>query len=384
MKPRIAIVGAGIGGLSCALALQRVGFSPRVYDQMPIVGEVGAGIGLWPGAVDSLEQIGVSDWFWQLPVCRFTRAETCSPSGRVLTGFNVSEMTGGRGFVVRRTDLHRALVEQVDPSRMTLGAELVGLRQDPNSVTLRFADGNTAEADFVIGADGVRSAVRTATIGAAEPRYSGETCYRGMAEIAVAESGTLREVQGRGRRCAVHPLDPAHVYWWAAIRTPAGVEDDPAERKEVLARAFRGWQFGFPEALAATPAETILRNDLFDRPALKKWSQGRVTLLGDAAHPTTPNLGLGGCMAIEDGVVLARALAEHDGQYEGAFAQYERERHRRTARVVRMSAMFGRIGSITGPRQVRLREAVMSIAPTSMMARAFAAPVTYQPGPLVR
>jgi 2-polyprenyl-6-methoxyphenol hydroxylase-like FAD-dependent oxidoreductase len=384
MKLDIAIVGAGLGGLSLALALQRVGFSPRVYDQTPALGEVGAGIGLWPGALRSLAEIGIAEWFWKLPVCRFRRAETCSPDGRVLTGFDVSGITGGEGFVVRRTDLHRAMLEQLDPARLTLGAELIGLSQDSDGVTLRFADGRTAGADIVVGADGLRSVVRAATVGSSEPRYSGETCYRGMARVSVTDTGILREVQGRGRRCAVHPLDDDHVYWWAAVRTPAGWQDDPTQRKEVLAQAFRGWEFGFPEALAATSADSILRNDLFDRPALKQWSHGRVTLLGDAAHPTTPNLGLGGCMAIEDGLVLARALAENGGQPAAAFAQYEQERHKRTARVVRMSAMFGRMGSLTGPRQARLREAVMSHTPTALMARTFADPVGYQPGPLTR
>lgn len=384
MKPSIAIVGAGIGGLSCALALQRVGFSAQVYDQMTVASEVGAGIGLWPGAVTSLAEIGIADWFWKLPVCRFQRAETCTPDGRVLTGFDVSAITRGDGFVVRRADLHRALLEMVDPTRMTLGSELVGLGQDRDGVNLSFADGSAARFDLVIGADGLRSVVRAALHGAAEPRYSGETCFRGMSAVAVEDTGTLREVQGRGRRCAVHPLDAGHVYWWAAVRTAADGRDAPEQRKEMLARAFRGWEFGFPEALVATPAETILRNDLFDRRALKKWSAGRVTLLGDAAHPTTPNLGLGGCMAIEDALVLARALSERDGRPEAAFGQYERERHRRTAEVVRMSAMFGRLGSMTGRRRVRVREDLMSLAPTALMARAFARPVSYQPGPLAR
>lgn len=382
MSVKVAIAGAGVGGLSLAIALRRIGVEARVFEQSPVIGDVGAGIGLWPGALHSLERIGIAEWFWDLPVCPFERAETCAPDGRLLVGFDVTGVTGGWGYVVRRTDLHRALMESLEPDQVTLGREVVGVRQTSQQAFLQFADGAEEAADVVVGADGLHSTVRSELFGDTPPRYSGETCYRGMAELAVPDSGVLREVQGNGARAAVHPLDPEHVYWWATRRAPAGEVESPEQRKANVERTHSGWKFGLPEALQRTPADTILKNDLYDRPPLRRWSVGRIALLGDAAHPTTPNLGLGGCMAIEDAVVLARSMADHPGDHAAALAEFHRGRARRTARVVRMSAMFGRLGSLRNPSAIRLREASLRFAPTALSKRSFSGVVGFDPGPL--
>jgi 2-polyprenyl-6-methoxyphenol hydroxylase-like FAD-dependent oxidoreductase len=375
------IIGGGIGGLSLALAAHRIGVSARVYEQAPTIEAIGAGIGLWPGALQGLRTLGVADWFWELPVCPFRWAETATPDGRTITGFDVLSITGGQGYVVRRGDLHRALLEQLPDGVVVTGKRLVGLTQDAGGVDLTFADGTTERARTVVGADGLRSVVRAAVAGAHEPRYSGETAYRGIAEIHVDDPGMMRETQGNGWRGAVHPLDSGHVYWWAAHRAPAGVAQDPQQRKDTVLAGVDGWVGGLPQAVAATPADQILHNDLFDRDPLPAWTSGRVTLLGDAAHPTTPNLGLGGCMAIEDAVVLARALRQ-TGAYGPAFAHYEFERHTRTARVVTMSRLMGRTGSLTNPLAVKVWRSLNAVTPARVAASMLAREVTYTPGPL--
>ncbi|HRY09043.1 MAG: FAD-dependent monooxygenase [Actinobacteria bacterium] len=375
------IIGGGIGGLSLALALHRVGVPARVYEQAPTLEPVGAGIGLWPGALQGLRTLGVAQWFWDLPVCPFRWAETATPDGRTITGFDVSGITGGQGYVVRRADLHRALYEQLPDGAVVTGKQLVGLAHDPDGVDLSFADGSTERADTVVGADGLRSVVRTALVGAHDPRYSGETAYRGIAAVAVEDLGMMRETQGIGWRGAVHPLDAEHVYWWAARRVPAGQMQDPHTRKQTVLGGVEGWVGGLPEAVTATPAEAILHNDLYDRDPLATWTVGRVSLLGDAAHPTTPNLGLGGCMAIEDAVVLGRAWAQ-TGAYGPAFAQYEFERHARTARVVRMSRLMGRTGSLTNPVAVKVWRSLNAVTPARVAASMLAREVSYTPGPL--
>lgn len=382
MAVSVAIVGAGIGGLSCALALRQVGVDVHVYEQADRLSEVGAGIGLWPGALRSLARIGITDRFWQVPRCTFREAETATPDGRALVRFDISELSPDRpGFVLRRSDLHSCLVDSVGGHAITLDSEVVGVAQEAGGAVLSMADGTEARADVVIGADGLRSVVRRILFGDREPRYSGETCYRGLAPLRVADTGLLREVQGAGLRGAVHPVDADTVYWWAARRSPADVAETPAERKRVLLERYAGWQGGLPEAVALTPADQILKNDLFDRPPLSSWYTGRVALLGDAAHPTTPNLGLGGCMAIEDALVLARAF-DANGVPETAFSQYQRQRQRRTRRVVRTSAMFGRLGSLSSPAAIRAREIAIALTPTSVAKRSFVREVGYDPGPL--
>ncbi len=375
------IIGGGIGGLSLALALHRVGVPARVYEQAPTIEPIGAGIGLWPGALQGLRAIGVAQWFWDLPVCPFRWAETATPDGRTITGFDVSGITGGQGYVVRRSDLLAALREQLPDGTFVPDRRLVGLAQDRDGVELSFADGSTERAEIVVGADGLHSVVRSALFGEQAPRYSGEIAYRGIAGFTVEDPGMMRETQANGWRGAVHPLDADTVYWWAAHRSPAGVSEDPEQRKASVMQGVGDWAGGLPQAVAATSAEAILHNDLFDRDPIPTWTVGRVSLMGDAAHPTTPNLGLGGCMAIEDAVVLARAVRQ-TGAYGPAFAQYEFERHTRTARVVRMSRLMGRSGSLTNPVAVKVWRSLSSVTPPRIAASMLAREVGYTPGPL--
>lgn len=378
---QIAIVGGGIGGLATALALQRVGLPARVYEQAPEIGAVGAGIALWPGALHALREIGAAPWFWELPVCPFEWAETTTPQGRPLVGFEVTPITGGQAYAVRRADLHQALLEPLDPDAVLAGKRLVALDQDADGVQLRFEDGSAVHADLVVGADGLRSVVRQALLGPGQLRASGETAYRGMASMAVADPGLMREMQGGGRRGAVHPVSTEQVYWWTTERAPQDETASPEQRKSKLLANLAEWTAGLPEAIAATPPTAILVNELADRVPVARWSAGRVTLLGDAAHPTTPNLGLGGCMAIEDALVLARAL--RDARAHGpAFAQYEFERHARTAEVVRLSRWMGRTGSLRNPVASRAWRTATALTPARMAASALARQVTYTPGRL--
>ncbi len=377
----VAVIGGGVGGLATALALHRIGVAATIFEQATRLEPAGAGIGLWPGALRSLREIGTADWFWDLPVCPFRWARTATADGRTVTGFEVSTITGGLGYVVRRSDLQSALLHALPPVRT--GMRLEALTQDPSGVDLKFADGTTERAAVVIGADGLRSVVREALLGPAAPRYSGQTAYRGLAPLAVADPGMMQETQAAGWRGAVHPLDSEHVYWWVARPAPPGVRGTPEQHKRTVQRGVADWSGGLPQAVQATPADAILCNDLYDRDPAPRWSAGRVTLLGDAAHPTTPNLGLGGCMAIEDALVLARALAENTA-HGPAFAQYEFERHARTARVVRMSRLMGRTGALTNRAAVAAWHVANAVTPSRVAAGMLAREVTYDPGPLRR
>lgn len=372
----IAVIGAGIGGLSLALALRRVGLPVTVYEAAADLTPVGAGIGLWPGALKALREIGVADWFWELPVCPFRWAQTSTPAGRPLVGFDVLSMTGGLGYVVRRADLQAALREPLDCALET-SRRLAEVRVS-KGIELRFEDGGSARADLVIGADGLNSRLRQIMLGDDPARFSGETAYRGMADFAMADPGLMMEIQGGGVRGAVHAIDADHVYWWVAQRAAAGGAS--RSRADVLA-ALADWVGELPDAVAATPDGSILRNDIYDRPAVARWSAGPLCLIGDAAHPTTPNLGLGGCMAIEDALVLARALSQDPSP--GAFTVYEAQRLARAREVVTASRWMGRLGSIPDARVERLWRRLSTATPDRVAAGLLARQVTYDPGPLV-
>lgn len=384
----ILIVGAGIGGLSLAAGLSRAGLPFRLFERAPALGEVGAGLGLWTNAIRALETLGVpraalADRAYDVRI-----GEAGTAAGDVLARFDVAKLAeeyGAPSYVVHRGELHATLAAAVDGAAITLDAEAVDLTQDDDGVTLRFADGSDARGALVIGADGLWSSVRAALFGDAPARYSGETCYRGVAahELAPEERHVLREVQGHGLRCCVTSLGPGRVYWWATERRPAGDEVPIAERKAHLAERFAGFAFGFPAALEATPADAILQNDLYDRPPIPTWSRGRATLLGDAAHPTTPNLGQGACMAIEDAVVLTRCLA-HRGVDDpaAAFEAYEEERRARCYGIVAQSRTFGRVGSWSNPLAVGLRNLVNRATPGWLLEKAMRRQLGYDAGPL--
>ncbi|HEY0155008.1 MAG TPA: FAD-dependent monooxygenase, partial [Longimicrobium sp.] len=182
-------------------------------------------------------------------------------------------------------------------------------------------------------------------------------------------AGELTESLGAGLRFGVVPIGEGRVAWWATANEQEGTDDGGEGAKPKLLRLFRGWHAPIPQLLEATPAEAILKNDSYDRPPVRGWSRGRVTLLGDAAHPTTPNMGQGGCMAIEDAAVLADALVRNP-DIPDALRDFERRRFRRVAGIVRQSLQYGQVAQWERPAAVRLREAIFRLTPDAVTALA--------------
>jgi 2-polyprenyl-6-methoxyphenol hydroxylase-like FAD-dependent oxidoreductase len=379
----VLIVGAGIGGVALVRALARVGIPCRVYERAPALREVGSGLGVTPNAVRALEHLGLGEQVREIGA-PFEAAEFSNDAGRTLGRTRIRDIdpeAAGRTFVMHRAELHRALLDGVPDGIVHPDAECVGFADDGAGVTLRQRDGAEVRGRALVGADGLHSVVRRQLHGQRPTRYSGQTCYRGIAAMPPPHPGVLREVQGRGLRCGICPLDDARVYWWAAVNAPEGESDDPAGRRERVLETFAGWPFGFPEMVRRTPADAILRNDLVDRGPNARWGRGRVTLLGDAAHPMLPNLGQGACTAIEDAVVLARHLAT-EPDVRAALRGYERERHRRTTRVVRDSWIFGVLAKWESPLAVRLRELTLRLTPDPVLWRRARFYMGYDTGPL--
>ena len=377
----IAIIGAGIGGLTCAAALRRAGLPVRVFERAPALGEVGAGLGMWTSAVRALRGLDIGAELWPRSAPMLW-GEMASWRGRILHRTDVGAITralGADSYILHRADLHAAIAAVVPAEVITLDAACTGFAADDDGVTVRFDRLPPVRASLLIGADGLNSVVRAGLWGAEPPRYSGETCFRGVARLAVEDLHTLREVQGPAQRGSVCVLGPDRVYWWTAFPAPAGERAAPEVEHQMLRERYRGWPFGLEQAIDATPTEAILRNDLSDRPPIARWSRGRVTLLGDAAHPTTPNLGQGAVMAIEDAVVLARALVAHP-DFAAALAAYERERIPRCARIVKMSLGFGRIAQWRHPAAVWLRELAASRVPASVIEKTLRDQISYDAG----
>ena len=365
---RIVIVGGGIGGLAAALALGREGFEPEVYEQAPELLEVGAGIAVWPNAFRVLERLGPADAV-RASAGRIEEARWLGRDGRLYGRFRLPR-SGAPAVALRRADLQTALVGALPRGLLRLGKTFVNYEEEGEAVRARFDDGSEVVCDLLVGADGLHSRVREPLLGGGGPVYRGYNVWRGVARLEreALPEGTAVEVYGDGRRFGVGPLGLGRTGWWATANEPEGTPETPAEHARKLARLFEGWPSPVPDLIDATPSENILRNAAYDRPAAGLWGRGRVTLLGDAVHPMTPNLGQGGCQAVEDAAVLARCLAKY-GDVRRALRAYESHRRRRAERVAYYSRLYGAVGQLEGRAAARLRARLLSSVPEAVGRR---------------
>jgi len=385
MKPqRTIIVGGGVGGMAFAAALGKLGLPFILLERAPELSEVGSGLGVLPGAVRALRTLGVGDDLFTRGA-PFRRFLVCSSAGHELAEVSftrIFQQAGCQGYVLHRGSLHAALAARVPSDSIRTASEVVSIEQDEREVRVQLRDQRSPLAgDLLVGADGLNSVVRRHVLGDRPPRYAGETIFRGIADFMLGRPEISRELFGAGRRAAYYELGEGRVYWWATAPLPPGTEVPQGARRAYLEEAFAGWAFDLPAIFAATPEPCILQNDIYDREPARRWHRGRAVLLGDAAHPTTPNLGQGACMAIEDAIVLARALVEA-GSLEEACTRFHRRRARRTAQIVRMSRWWGRVGLWKHPALTALRDGAIRYGPDGWMERAGAAQYRYDPGGL--
>jgi len=360
-KARILIAGGGIGGMAAALALLRHGFSVEVFEQAETLAEVGAGVHVSANGMAALASLGVAGRLMQSAVQPVRRQLRMWNTGQTWTVFDlgaISVATYGHPYVtVYRPDLLQVLADGVvaaDPAAVRLGRRVVACAQDDSQVTLRFADGGEARGDGLVGADGVHSTIRAALFGADRAEFSGLVAWRGTIPVArlpvhLADNVSSNWI-GPGRHVVQYPMRGGTLMNFVGIVERDDWREEswttPGTHAEMRAD-FAGWHRDVLDMIEAIPEPFIWALKL--RPLLPAWSAGRITLLGDACHPTLPFLGQGAVMAIEDGVVLARALAAAHGPGRGAghssghtmaaaFRAYEAARHARTARIVGGSA----------------------------------------------
>ncbi|HYO52278.1 FAD-dependent monooxygenase [Archangium sp.] len=372
-KRKALIIGGGVGGLTAALALRRSGWDVEVFEQAPQLREVGSGFMLSPNAMSVLFGLGLRHVVER--GSEATRFEMCSWRGEALMRERAEELVfcaDAPAVLFHRAALHGALHEAFGDEGVHLGARLARFEDDGRAVVARFEDGREARGDLLVGADGLRSVVR-AQLHPGEPlRYAGYPCWRGLVrsfEHPELPRGLLRETQGRGARFGVGYVREDLVYWWATANWPQG-QPVPGGDKAFLLDVFRTAHAPIPELIAATDEADLLRSDLHDRLPLERWGEGRVTLLGDAAHPMMPNLGQGACSAIEDAGVLATAL-DRSEDLERGLRSYEARRRERVSWLQQRSWLFGVIGQWESPLVVWLREQSIRLTPSRVMRRQY-------------
>jgi 2-polyprenyl-6-methoxyphenol hydroxylase-like FAD-dependent oxidoreductase len=377
MKRTVLISGAGIGGLTFARALARSSVEAIVFERAPSLDAVGAGITVQSNAVTALRRIGLAEAVIAEGQ-EIVEGAFRAPSGRVVRDarLDAAREIGEPIIAIHRARLHRVLLAAVGEENVRLGRKVTGYREDAEGVSATLEDGEEVRGALLVGADGLHSAIRKTLLGEEEPRYSGYTSWRGVCpQPSGFDAHMAGETAGRGERFGVVPIGHGQVYWFAVANAPAGGHDAPDPRPRLRAR-FGRWHAPIPALIDATPPDAIVRTDIRDRPPVSRWSSGRVTLLGDAAHPMTPNLGQGGCQAIEDAVVLAECLSRNE-DLPRALAAYEARRMARANGMVTRAYDLGRMMQWQNPLLCVARDVGLRMMPMSTMQRTMREQLTF-------
>jgi salicylate hydroxylase len=337
---RAVVVGGGLGGMAAAVALAQAGIDVEVHEQAQRLTEVGAGVSLAPNGLRMLERLGVGDAVERAGV-RYMSNRLLLSDGRPAKHEPGHFSQPGTNVGIHRADLLGLLAAQLPAGTVRTGHRCSGFSQDVGTATVGFADGTTATADVVIGADGIHSVLQGFVVPPSTPVFSGVVAYRGLVpRVDGYPADAIRMWMGENRHFLVFPVRAGQLLNYVGFVSSDGpVRESWSERGDpaALAAQFAGWDPVIGQVIAAIsgPGGSGFRWGMYDRAPLPRWSSGRLTLLGDAAHPMLPHLGQGVNQALEDAVVLATLLraCSSSSDVPHALAAYEGLRRDRTARV---------------------------------------------------
>ncbi|MEM9675946.1 MAG: FAD-dependent monooxygenase [Cyclobacteriaceae bacterium] len=361
----IDIIGAGIGGLTAAIALQKKGIEVSVFEQASKIKPVGAGIILANNAMQVYDRLGLREEIEEsgnsISAMNITNAQLNVISGVDLTYFE--EKFHVRNTAIHRGKLQKMLSRQLCEGSLHLNKVLSRVRQIDSGYRLEFEDGSEVVSQVLIGADGINSTVRNCFFSENRVRHASQLCWRGVTNLILPKryQNELNEAWGKGGRFGFVQIAPEKVYWYA-LKTFKYHQPQPTLND--LSALFSDYHPIIREIIRKTVPEAIHTAEISDLQPIKKWHQNQVVLLGDAAHATTPNLGQGACQAIEDAFVLSECLVKYDvGE---AFAKYQQLRMPKAHRVVNTSWTLGKLAHWQNPLAVWFRNQLMSMTPTQV------------------
>ena len=359
LKKKIAIIGGGIAGLTFAQCLSSKDYEIHIFEKKEQFGEIGAAISVFPNALCVMDKLGLLETILENSG-QFKTVFFKTSKGTILSS---SEPKSDYPVIcIHRADLHRILLSNID-AILHNNYALRNLSQlNDGQVCLSFENGKKEVFDAVIGADGIHSAVRKYIINDGEPTFRGYNIWRGVVKTNF-EIGYGSETYGKGKRVGIVPIKDGIYGWWATCNEEFMADDEPEGTKIKLNRLFQDWHYPIAELINNT--EVILKNGISDRKPHRGWTNGNIILLGDSAHPTTPNLGQGGCMAIEGAYILARSIDKY-GLTKKAFERYEELQYPRSENIINESLKLGKMGQLENPILITLRNLLLKLMPSSL------------------
>lgn len=335
---KVVVIGAGIGGLTAGIALSQAGYDVEVYDRVQDLRPVGAGISLWSNGVKVVNRLGLGAEMAKIGG-KMERMEYRTKTGKLLndiTLYPLIHTVGQRPYPVARRDLQKMLLEAF-PGEVKLGHKCIGVEETDNGVTAVFENGHKAQGDLVVAADGIRSILRTYVLGQQiEPKYGGYTNWNGLvpADEALAPKNCWIIYVGDHKRVSMMPVAGDRFYFFFDVPLPKGTPAIPENYKAELKEHFQGWADPVQALIELFDPSGVARPEIHDIGPIDRYVKGRVALLGDSAHATCPDMGQGGCQAMEDAWVLTQYLMTTNLGIEYALKRYEMERTERANAVV--------------------------------------------------
>lgn len=361
------VAGGGIAGLACGIALRKNGHKISIIESASELKPAGAGITLAFNAMKAAKKLAIAEDLKERSQ-HIAKATIANSKGKPLNTMDFGKYASEFGFsyAIHRSDLQATLLENLSEADIVLGNKVVSFQNSGDKTIVWLSNGQQIETDYLIAADGIHSTIRRQVLPETLPVYHGYTCWRGVTQMPkdYQHTNTLLETWGVGKRLGLVPLINNRIYWFAVSNAVQSDRQLQALSPSELAGRFSAFHPDFRAIIEQTPRDAMIWGDLLDIDPLQQFNFGNTLLVGDAAHATTPNLGQGGCMALEDAAALMSCL-EKTNSVNMAFALFEKERLERTATVIKRSRFLGQVGQLKYAFMTPIRNQLMKMTPAS-------------------
>ncbi|OCY65996.1 monooxygenase, partial [Acinetobacter pittii] len=334
------IIGAGMAGLTTGIALKKFGHQVTIYEQAEQILPVGAAISLWSNGVKCLNYLGLTEQVEKLGGKMDNLAYIDGLTGDVMTQFSLYpliEEVGQRPYPVSRAELQNMLMDEFGREDIHLAKKMISFVEEGERVKIQFADGSEIESDLLVGADGTHSITRAYVLGEqVERRYAGYVNWNGLVDVSddYAAADQWTTFVGEGKRVSLMPVANNRFYFFFDVPLAVGLENDRSQYKALFKQYFKGWCEPVQKLIDAVDVQKTNRVEIHDIEPFANFYKGRVVIVGDAAHSTTPDIGQGGCQAMEDAIYLARSLQINTLGLQDSLRRYQNKRNERANELV--------------------------------------------------